>query len=140
MSDAKTRPTAANVTAFLDAKAEPARRGEADQLLALMRRVTGCEPQMWGPSIVGFGQYHYRYESGREGDAPLVGFSPRKADWSIYLLAGAEGSEQAALMQRLGKHKMGKACLSVKRLGDIDLGVLEELVRGSVTEIQRRYP
>ena len=140
MSDAKTRPTAANVTAFLDAKAEPARRGEADQLLALMRRVTGCEPQMWGESIVGFGQYHYRYESGREGDAPLVGFSPRKADWSIYLLAGAEGSEQAALMQRLGKHKMGKACLSVKRLTDIDLGVLEELVRGSVAEMRRRYP
>jgi hypothetical protein len=140
MSDAKTRPTPADVTAFLDAKAEPARRAEADQLLALMRRATGYAPQMWGPSIVGFGQYHYRYESGREGDAPLVGFSPRKSDWSIYLVAGAEAPEHAALMQRLGKHKMGKACLSVKRLTDIDLSVLEELVRGSVAEIQRRYP
>lgn len=140
MSQAKTQPTTADVAAFLDTKAGPARRADCDQLIALMREVTGCEPQMWGPSIVGFGQYHYRYESGREGDAPLLGFSPRAADLSIYLLAGGDAPETAALLQRLGKHKMGKACLYVKRLADINVGVLTQLMRESVAELKRRYP
>lgn len=140
MSDAKTQPTAADVAAFLDAKAGPARRADCDQLMALMRQATGCEPVLWGPSIVGFGQYHYRYESGREGDAPLLGFSPRAADLSIYLLAGGDAPEPAALLQRLGKHKMGKACLYVKRLADIDADILAQLMSYSVAEMRRRYP
>jgi len=102
-----------------------------------MREVTGCEPKMWGPSIVGFGRYHYKYESGREGDWPLTGFSPRKQALTVYIMAGFRRYEE--LLDRLGKHKTGKSCLYLKRLEDVDLEVLRELVHESVEQVAERY-
>lgn len=102
-----------------------------------MRRATGAEPRMWGPEMVGFGEYHYRYESGREGDWFLAGFSPRKKELSVYVMAGFEG--YADLLARLGRHKTGKSCLYLRSLADVDLGVLEELVRQSAAEVARRH-
>ncbi len=138
MSDLKTRPTGASVEAFIDAVEHPRRREDARTLLELMHRVTGEEPVMWGPSIVGYGSYHYRYASGQEADWPVVGFSPRKQNLSIYIMTGFEASD--ALLSRLGKHKTGKSCLYVNKLADVDLEVLETLVRASVTEMKRMYP
>ena len=103
-----------------------------------MHRVTGEEPVMWGPSIVGYGSYHYRYASGQEADWPVVGFSPRKQNLSIYIMTGFEASD--ALLSRLGKHKTGRSCLYVNKLADVDLEVLETLVRASVAEMKRMYP
>lgn len=138
MSDLKTRPTGASVEAFIDAVEHPRRREDARTLLELMHRVTGEEPVMWGPSIVGYGSYHYRYASGQEADWPVVGFSPRKQNLSIYIMTGFEASD--ALLSRLGKHKTGKSCLYVNKLADVDLEVLETLVRASVAEMKRMYP
>ncbi|MDE2848258.1 MAG: DUF1801 domain-containing protein [Gemmatimonadota bacterium] len=138
MSDLKTRPTDASVEAFIDAVDHPRRREDARTLLDLMQRVTGEQPVMWGPSIVGYGSYHYRYASGQEADWPVVGFSPRKQNLSIYIMTGFEASD--ALLSRLGKHKTGKSCLYVNKLADVDLDVLEKLVRASVAEMKRRYP
>lgn len=135
MSDLKTRPTGASVEAFIDAVEHPRRREDARTLLELMHRVTGEEPVMWGPSIVGYGSYHYRYASGQEADWPVVGFSPRKQNLSIYIMTGFEASD--ALLSRLGKHKTGKSCLYVNKLADVDLEVLETLVRASVAEMKR---
>ena len=106
----------------------------------LMKRVTGCPPKMWGTGIVGFDRYHYTYASGHEGDSCVVGFSSRKGDISVYLVAGYDGAEARELLAQLGKHKIGKACLYVKRLSDIQLPVLERLVMISVAETRRRYP
>ena len=138
MSDLKTRPTDASVEAFIDAVDHPRRREDARTLLELMHRVTGEEPVMWGPSIVGYGSYHYRYASGQEADWPVVGFSPRKQNLSIYIMTGFEECDK--LLSRLGKHKIGKSCLYVNKLADVDLDVLEKLVRTSVAEMKRRYP
>lgn len=138
MAELKTKPTGDDVTTFLDAVADPQRREDCHTLRGLMERVTGAEARMWGPSIVGFGSYHYVYESGREGDWFLTGFSPRKGDLTLYIMAGFDRYE--ALMARLGKHKTGKSCLYVKRLADLDLDVLEELVTRSVEHTQARYP
>jgi len=138
MSDLKTRPTDASVEAFIDAVEHPRRREDARTLLELMHRVTGEEPVMWGPSIVGYGSYHYRYASGQEADWPVVGFSPRKQNLSIYIMTGFEASDE--LLSRLGKHKTGKSCLYVNKLADVDLDVLESLVRASVAAMKRRYP
>ncbi|MXY48370.1 MAG: DUF1801 domain-containing protein [Gemmatimonadetes bacterium] len=138
MSDIKTRPTDASVDAFIDAVDHPRRREDARTLMDLMQRVTGEEPVMWGPSIVGYGSYHYRYASGQEADWPVVGFSPRKQNLSIYIMTGFEASD--ALLSHLGKHKTGKSCLYVNKLADVDLDVLESLVRASVAEMKRRYP
>ncbi|MDE2726707.1 MAG: DUF1801 domain-containing protein [Gemmatimonadota bacterium] len=138
MSDIKTRPTDASVEVFIDAVDHPRRREDARTLLELMQRVTGEEPVMWGPSIVGYGSYHYRYASGQEADWPVVGFSPRKQNLSIYIMTGFEESDE--LLSRLGKHKTGKSCLYVNKLADVDLDVLERLVRASVAEMKRRYP
>lgn len=138
MSGNKTQPTPASVQAYLDAIPDEARRTDCQALLALMQAVTGEPPVMWGSAIVGFGRYHYRYDSGREGDACLTGFSSRKADISVYLVA--EGQGQAELLTRLGRHKMAKACLHIRRLADVDAGVLRQLVAASVAEVQRRYP
>ncbi|MGX5697018.1 DUF1801 domain-containing protein [Agromyces soli] len=124
-----TGPTDVPVEVFLDSVTHRVRRRDADTLLELMGRVTGEEPYMWGPSIVGFGEYHYVYESGREGDAPAAAFSPRKAATTIYLVPGfAAGSE---LLERLGPHTTGVGCLYVKDLAQVDLAVLEALVRES---------
>lgn len=138
MSDLKTRATDASVEAFIDAVDHPRRREDARTLLELMQRVTGEEPVMWGPSIVGYGSYHYRYASGQEADWPVVGFSPRRQNLSIYIMTGFEESDE--LLSRLGKHKTGKSCLYVNKLADVDLDVLETLVRASVAEMKRRYP
>ena len=135
---AKTRPTAAGVQAHIDAVASESQRQDAEVLVRLMRKVTKQDPVMWGPSIIGFGSYHYRYESGHEGDAALAGFAFRKNELALYITAGFDGRE--ALLARLGKHKHAKACLYIKRLADVDLGVLEALVADSVAEMKRRYP
>jgi hypothetical protein len=133
----KTRPGDTDVSAFLAKVADPARREDCHTVLALMREVTGELPRLWGTSMVGFGSYHYRYASGREGDWFLTGFSPRKQDLTLYIMAGFDN--YAALMAKLGKHKTGKSCLYVKRLADIDLAVLKQLVAASVTHMRQTY-
>lgn len=140
MYEAKTRPTDASVDTYLAAIASEERRADCRLLIELMRRVTGCPATMWGTGIVGFDRYHYRYDSGHEGDACVVGFSSRKGDLSVYLTCGWESPEKQALLARLGRHRLGKACLYLKRLADVQLPVLEELVRLSVAETRRRYP
>lgn len=134
----KTQQTDASVEAFIAATCTPRRQDEAHQLCRLMTEVTGEPPAMWGPTMIGFGRYHYKYESGHEGDAMRVGFSPRKARLSLYLLPGLDGYE--ALLARLGKHSTGVACLYVNKLADIDMGVLRELVESAWAEMNRRYP
>ncbi|MBP7676952.1 MAG: DUF1801 domain-containing protein [Thermoanaerobaculia bacterium] len=136
MAELKTKKTDASVEAFLDGVADPRRREDARVVLGLMKRITGEEPKMWGPSIVGFGSYTYSYASGQTGDWPIAGFSPRKQALTLYLMPGFE--KDADLMKRLGKHKTGKSCLYLNRLADVDAGVLEELVRLSVERMRNR--
>ena len=121
----KTQPTSVPVEEFIAAVEHPVRRADAETLLEMFRRATGEEPLMWGPSIIGFGQYHYVYDSGREGDAPAVGFSPRKTNLTLYVLS--DHPAQADLLARLGKHRTSVACLYINKLADVDLDVLEEL-------------
>ena len=135
---AKTRPGPGDVDAFLAALEDPAQRADSAELVAMLRAATGSEPVLWGGSIVGFGQYHYRYDSGLEGDAPRIGFSPRKRELVLYLAPGFEARD--ALLASLGRHRTGKACLYVKRLADVGRSALEALVAASVAEMQRRYP
>jgi hypothetical protein len=130
MAENKTKPTTISVAAFLDACADDDRRADARTLARLMQKVTGKKPTMWGPSIVGFGSYHYIYESGREGDAPIVGFSPRKAASVLYGTIGFGGAD--ALLAKLGKHTTGKGCLYIKKLADVDVKVLETLIEKAV--------
>jgi hypothetical protein len=138
MAEPKTKPTGASVDDFIAGVDDEPRRADCRTLIELMSRVTGAEPVMWGPSIVGFGSYHYRYASGREGDWMVAGFSPRRRELTIYVMAGFEGAE--ALLARLGKHRTSSgSCLYIKRLSDVDLEVLEEIVRGSVETIRERY-
>lgn len=138
MARTNTRPTDASVDAYLAARAGPGQLADCKALMALCQRVTKQQPEMWGPSIVGYGSYTYRYDSGHSGDACLVGFAVRGRELVVYL--SAEGPAQADLLARLGRHRMGKACLYFKRLADIDAKVLEALVAGSVAEVRRRYP
>lgn len=139
MAELKTRPTDASVEDFIAAVDGDERRADCRTLVDLMRRVTGAEPMMWGPSIVGFGTYHYRYASGREGDWMLAGFSPRKRELTVYVMAGFSGADEA--LARLGKHRSSSgSCLYIKRLSDIDVDVLEELVRSSVEHLRNAYP
>ncbi len=133
----KTQETDADVEAFLAAVAPEPRQAEARAICDLMARVSGEPPRMWGSAIVGFGSYHYRYDSGREGDAPLVGFSPRKAALTLYIMAGHQDD---ALMARLGKYKTGKACLYLNRLADADQEVLAEVIAGCVSHMRGAYP
>ena len=130
MAELKTQRTKASVSAFLNAIEDPDKRRDAKAVHKLMKEVTGAKPAMWGPSIVGYGTYRFRYESGREGEWMLTGFSPRKQALTLYIMAGFTGSEP--LLEKLGKFKTGKACLYVKKLEDIDMKVLERLVRKSV--------
>ena len=134
----KTQPTKLSVAAFIDALADPARRADSKTLVNLMQTATGEKPKLWGPSIIGFGSYHYKYDSGREGDAPLIGFSPRKAATVLYHVTGFSDSE--ALLAKLGKHTTGKGCLYIKKLADVDQKVLEALVVKSVAAIRSRHP
>jgi hypothetical protein len=124
-------PTTADVDGFIDGVANETRRSDARTLCELMTSVTGEPPVMWGSSIVGFGSYHYRYESGRTGDAPVAGFSPRKTNLVVYLVGGF-ADRYPKLLERLGPHTTGKACLYLKRLADVDLDVLRQLVERSV--------
>lgn len=133
----KTRPTGQDVVTWLESVENTQRREDAFAVLDLMKRVTGCEPVLWGPSIIGFDQYHYKYDSGREGDFLLVGFSPRKANLVLYIMTGFDG--EAELMANLGKYKTGKSCLYVNRLADIDIGVLETLLVRSVDFMRKKY-
>ncbi len=137
MSDLKTRPNDASVDAYLASVENPRRREDARRVLSLMQQVTGEPPTMWGASIVGFGSYHYTYASGREGDWPIVGFAPRKQNLVLYIMPGF--ARYDTLLARLGKHRTGKSCLYVNKLADIDLAVLEELVRESVADMKRRH-
>ena len=137
MAEMKTKPTDAAVDASLDAVEDPDRRADCRALLEMMRRVTGVEPKMWAGGMVGFGSYHYHYESGREGDWFIAGFSPRKANLTLYVMAGFDRYDD--LMARLGKYKTGKSCLYVKRLSDVDAEVLEQLVRESVAHVSTAY-
>jgi hypothetical protein len=136
MAKNKTTETEGSVESYTAAIEDEARRKDCEALVKLMARATKKPPKMWGSSIVGFGSHHYRYESGREGDICLVGFSSRKSDISLYGLQGVPGHE--ALVSKLGKHKAGKGCLYIKRLGDIDLKVLEQLVAHAVTAKERK--
>ena len=135
MSDNKTRPTTDDVSAFLDSVEDDAKRADAHRVSELMGSISGEPPVMWGSSIVGFGTYHYRYDSGREGDAPAVGFSPRKANLTLYITGGFE--EHADVLERLGKHKLGKGCLYIKRLSDVDESALSDLIRVSLENAAR---
>ena len=138
MAELKTKPTGVSVKAYLDAIEDESRRKDCKAIAALMKRVTGCAPKMWGPSIVGFGSYHYEYASGHSGDMCLAGFSSRGREIVVYLLVGDEISEK--LFSSLGKHRRGKSCLYFKSLADVQLPVLEELVARSYAETRRRYP
>ncbi len=134
----KTKPTEISVDEFLDRVPDPQRREDAKRVRAMMERLSGEPARMWGPSIVGFGSYHYRYESGREGDFCRVGFSPRARELVLYLVCGFSG--HAELMARLGKHKTGQSCLYIKRLADVDEVVLEQLVADSLAYMRDKYP
>lgn len=138
----KTTATAASVEEFLAAVPDERRREEARMIDAMHRRVTGCEPQMWGPSIIGYGSYRYRYESGREGTSCRAGFSPRKAALTIYLNGEfrRHPAEAEALFARLGKHKTGQSCLYINKLADVDLTVLEQLVALSWQCMNEAWP
>jgi hypothetical protein len=138
MAETKTRPTGASVDAYLASRATPEQLADCKTLMALCKRVTKQQPKMWGPSIVGYGSYTYRYESGHSGDACLVGFAIRGRELVVYL--SAESPEQVELLARLGRHRMTKACLYFKRLADLDVRALEALIAGSVAEVRRRYP
>jgi hypothetical protein len=133
MAELKTKETAESVSAFLDKVADERRRNDCYAVADIMRAVTKEEPKMWGSSIVGFGRYHYKYESGREGEAPITGFSPRKGDLTLYIMGGFDSSPE--LMKRLGKYKTGKSCLYIKELEDVDVGVLRKLVAQSVKQM-----
>ena len=132
MAETKTKPTEITAESFIDTVDHPGKREDAKVLDALFRKVTGEAPRMWGPTIVGYGQYHYRYDSGHEGDICRVGFSPRKARHSLYVSCSCDGEEDpafSALLERMGKHSRGNGgCLYVNKLADIDLGVLEQMI------------
>ncbi|MCG8608155.1 DUF1801 domain-containing protein [bacterium] len=133
MAELKTKPTEQSVEAFLNGVSDEQKRADSFAVLKLMQELTGAEPKMWGPSIVGFGSYHYKYASGREGDFFLTGFSPRKRNLSLYIIAGF--SRYDALMRKLGKFKTGKSCLYIKKLEDVDRDVLKELIKKSVAHV-----
>lgn len=137
MAENKTRPTELRVEQYIAAIEDESRRHDCEALLSLMQKVTRQSPRMWGSSIVGFGSYHYVYDSGREGDMCRTGFSCRKNDLVVYLTAS--GADQDVLLKKLGKHKMGKSCLYIKRLSDIDIKVLKQLIVDSLAEVKRRY-
>ena len=138
MYEQKTKETDHSVIEFIEDVEHPKKRADAYTLLKIFTEVTGYEAKMWGPSIIGFGSYHYVYKTGHEGDAPLVGFSPRKAKISLYFATG--DSKRDALLERFGKHTTGKACVYINKVADIDIDVLKELIIQSVTFLQKLYP
>ena len=136
MAENKTVPTDQNVEDFLNAIADEQKRNDSFMLVDLMREITRLEPQIWGSSIVGFGSYHYKYASGREGDMMLVGFSPRKQNLTIYNMGGIDSDD--TLLKKLGKHTTGKGCLYIKRLDDVDLPTLKSLIEASFTRAKEQ--
>lgn len=138
MAEIKTKPTAVAVDDFIDAVENPVRRADGKTVREMMARITGEQPRMWGPSIIGFGSYHYKYDSGHEGTACRLGFSPRKAELVLYVLT--ESERQTELLARLGKHRIGKSCLYIRKLSDVDMDVLEELTRAALDHMNERYP
>lgn len=137
MAELKTRPTSASVNAFLESVDDARKRKDCREVIMLMQRVTGNRPKMWGASLIGFGSYHYKYRSGREGDWPITAVSPRKQNLTIYVMPGF--SRYESLMKKLGKYKTGKSCLYVKTLDDIDRGLLAELIEQSVADMRATY-
>ena len=137
MAQLKTQPGKASVSQFINQIEDAQKRRDCNQVMKLMKQVTGKKPVMWGDSIVGYGQYHYKYASGREGDWMATAFSPRKQNLTIYIIPGFSGYPD--LMEKLGKYKLGRSCLYVKNLEDIDLDVLAELVERSVTDMEKMY-
>ena len=136
MAANKTTETEVSVTDFINAVADETKRNDSFQIIELMKNQTGFEPKMWGPSIVGFGSYHYKYESGHEGDAPLVAFSPRKSEFSLYI-ANFDGKEE--LLKKFGKHKTAKACVYIKKVEDINIDILKKMITGSIKHFQEKY-
>lgn len=137
---AKTVPTELDPAQLVASVENPKRRQDAERLLGLMRETAGTEPRVWGSSIIGFGQFHYRYDSGHEGDTFLVGFAPRKAENVVYLMGYvSDQPDYAALLERLGPHRMGKSCLYIRDLEKVDTDVLSELVRRSLADLKARY-
>jgi Domain of unknown function (DU1801) len=136
VAENKTKPTKVSAAAFITALKDPAKRAEAKALLKLMQGASGEPPKMWGPSIIGFGSYHYKYESGREGDMPIIAFSPRKPATVLYGVTGS--SDAQAFLRKLGKHTTGKGCLYIKKLADVDQQVLEALVVKAVASKRAR--
>jgi hypothetical protein len=136
MRENKTKAGSLNVGEYIDALTDPTRKSDAKELIQLMQHASGEKPRMWGPSIVGFGSYHYRYDSGREGDMPLISFSPRKA--AIVLYSMLAHSEAKSHLPKLGKHTTGKGCLYIKRLADVDRTVLETLIKNAVAHYRAR--
>lgn len=137
MAETKTKPTGASVSEYLASRASAEQLADCKAIMAICKRVTGQQPRMWGPSIVGYGKYTYTYDSGHSGDSCLVGFAVRGRELVIYI--SAETPEQAARLAKLGKHKMGKSCLYFRRLADLDLTVLESLIAASVAGVKRRW-
>src|ERR1700677_1982062 len=138
MPENKTKPSKLSVAAFIGALPDPIKRADAKALVKLMQSAASEKPKMWGPSIIGFGSCHYKYESGREGDMPLIGFSPRKAANVLYGMTGS--SDSKALLAKLGKHTTGKGCLYIKELADVDQKVLEAMVVTSLAALRARNP
>ena len=137
MSENKTKPTKQTVAAYLKT-VDPKYKDDCKQLVEIMSKVTGEKPKMWGPSIIGFGTYHYVYDSGREGDFMLCGFSPRKAAISVYIMSGFD--KERELMEKLGKYKTGKSCLYIKSLDDVHVPTLKKLIASSVKFVKKKYP
>ncbi len=138
MYEAKTKPNDTNVIEFIEKVESPKKKEDAYKLLDIFTETSGYEPKMWGDSIIGFGQYHYVYKTGHEGDAPLVGFSPRKSNFSLYFATGDE--DRNKLLSKFGKHKSGAACVYINKLEDVDVGVLKELIVQSIEFLNGLYP
>ena len=137
-SEPKTKLNDASVKSFLESVEDQQRRDDAFEICDIMSAITKQEPKMWGSSIVGFGSYHYVYASGTEGDAPQVGFSPRKTALSLYIMSGFAAYEN--ILEKLGKYKIGKSCLYIKKLEDVDMKILKKLIRESLKYIKKTYP
>jgi hypothetical protein len=138
MAENKTQPTSIDPKSFIQAIDHPTRRADGMVLLELMTKITGWDATMWGPSIIGFGRYHYKYDSGREGDCHRTGFSVRKANLVVYIMPGY--TDFSEILSRIGKYKMGKSCLYINKLADVDLAVLEELIRAGLDDMAKKYP
>jgi hypothetical protein len=137
MAENKTKQATGSVSTFIGTLGDAGRRVDAEALINLMREASGEDPKMWGPSIIGFGSYHYVYDSGREGDAPLIGFSPRKSATVLYLHLG--DGDSVADLAKLGKHTMGKGCLYIKKMADVDRRVVEQIIRKAFAKMRKKH-